>query len=131
MGAKFLINGEQHSNMLQFETVQLNMVELSVQVSDQEVQELRDNTLLPISCITNKECVYGLHTDLITGTVNNCKLQVIRTIETSRDDNCDVLIHHTNYPEIKLIIDGGTPNLDTLHVQVNMDLELRQSAYVI
>ena len=99
-GAKFFINVEQHSHMLQFETVQLNMVELSVQVSDQEVQELRDNTLLPISCITNKECVYGLHTDLITGTVNNCKLQVIRTIETSRDDNCDVLIHHTNYPEI-------------------------------
>ena len=156
MGAKFLINGEQHSNMLQFETIQLNMVELSVQVKDQEVQELRDNTLLPFSCIVNKECVYGLHTYLITGNINKCKLQVIRTLEmhevmlthaskistylvnhehkmilrpteTSRDENCDVLIHHTNYPEIKFIMDGGAPSLDTLHVQVDMDLELRQS----
>ena len=55
MGAKFLINGEQHSNILQFKTVWLNMVELSILVSDQEIQELRDHTLLPLSCVADKQ----------------------------------------------------------------------------
>ena len=64
--------------------------------------------------------------------VNHEHKMILRITETAKDDNCDVLLHHTNYPELKLIIDGGTPNLDTLHVQVDMDLELRQSEeYVI
>ena len=38
-----------------------------------------------------------------------------------------VLLHHTNYPELKLIINAGVPTIDMLHVQIDMDLELRQS----
>ena len=155
-GAKFAIDGEQHSNMLAFETVQLSMVDLSIQVGDQEVQELRDMTILSPACITEMQCVHGLHMYLITSPVNKCKLKVIRTIDmipvqlihldriteylvnhehklilritdTARDDVCDVLIHHTNYPELKLIMNAGVTTIDMLHVQIDMDLELRQS----
>ena len=64
--------------------------------------------------------------------VNHEHKLILRITGTAKDDNCDVLLHHTNYPELKLIIDGGVTNLDTLHVQVDMDLELRQSEeYVI
>ena len=80
-GAKFTIDGEQHSNMLQFETVRLNMVELSIQVGDHEVQELRDMTILSPSCVTEMKCIYGLHTYLITSPVNKCKLQLVRSLE--------------------------------------------------
>ena len=34
--AKFTIDGEQHSNMLSFETVRLSMVDLSIQIGDQD-----------------------------------------------------------------------------------------------
>ena len=36
-GVKFTIDGEQHSNMLAFETVRQSMVDLSIQVGDQDV----------------------------------------------------------------------------------------------
>ena len=52
---------------------------------------------------------------------------ILRITDTAKDDNCDVLLHHTNYPELKLIINAGVTTIDTLHVQVDMDLELRQS----
>ena len=45
-GAKFTINSEQHSNMLSFETIRISMVELNIQVGDQDVQELREMTIL-------------------------------------------------------------------------------------
>ena len=45
-GAKFTIDGEQHNNMLNFETIRLSMVELSIQVGDQDVQELREMAIL-------------------------------------------------------------------------------------
>ena len=57
-GAKFAIDGEQHSNMLAFETVQLSMVDLSIQVGDQEVQELRDMTIRSPACVTKMQCVH-------------------------------------------------------------------------
>ena len=80
-GAKFTIDGEQHSNMLAFETVRLSMVDLSIQVGDQEVQELRDMTILSPSCVTEMKCIYGLHAYLITSPVNKCKLKMIRMID--------------------------------------------------
>ena len=61
-GAKFTIDGEQHSNMLAFETIRLSMVDLSIQVGDHDVQELREMTILSPSCVTEMKCVYGLHT---------------------------------------------------------------------
>ena len=155
-GAKFTIDGEQHSNMLAFETVRLSMVDLSIQVGDQDVQELRDMTILSPSCVTKMKCVDGLHTYLITSPINKCRLKKIRTIsmqtiqlihdnklteylvnhdhklilritDTARDDNCDVQIHHTNYPELKVIIDSEAPAIDIVQTQINMDLELRIS----
>ena len=155
-GAKFTIDGEQHSNMLSFETVRLSMVKLSIQVGDQDVQELREMTILSPSCVTEMKCIVGLHTYLITSPINKCKLRKIRTIsmqptqlihdnilteylvnhdhklilrttDTARDDNCDVQIHHTNYPELKIIIDSEAPAIGTVQTQINMDLELRMS----
>ena len=38
-----------------------------------------------------------------------------------------VLLHHTNYPELKLIINAGVTAIDMLYVQIDMDLELQQS----
>ena len=37
-GAKFTIDGEQHSNMLSFETIRLSIVKLSIEVGNQKVQ---------------------------------------------------------------------------------------------
>ena len=79
-GAKFTIEGEQHNNMLSFETIRLSMVELSIQVGNQEVQELRDMTILSPSCVTEIKCIVGLHTYLITSPLNKCGLRRIRTI---------------------------------------------------
>ena len=45
----------------------------------------------------------------------------------ARDDNCDVQIHYTNYPELKVIIDSEAPAIDIVQTQINMDLELRIS----
>ena len=64
-GAKFVINNEQHSNMLEYQTVRLSTVELSIQVGKQEVQELRDNIILDTECITNMKCIVGVHTYLV------------------------------------------------------------------
>ena len=118
--------------MLSFETVRRSMVELSIQVGDQDVQELREMTILSPSCVTEMKCIVGLHTYLITSPINKCKLRKIRTIsmqptqlihdnilteylvnhdhklllritDTAWDDNCDVKIHHTNYPELKIL----------------------------
>ena len=61
-GAKFTIDGEQHSYMLAFKTVRLSMVDLSIQIGDHDVQELREMTILSPSCVTEMKCVYGLHT---------------------------------------------------------------------
>ena len=36
--------------------------------------------------------------------VNHDHKLIIRITNTARDDNCDVQIHHTNYPELKIII---------------------------
>ena len=33
-------------------------------------------------------------------------------------------IHHTNYPELKVIIDSEAPAIDIVQTQINMDLEL-------
>ena len=119
-GAKFTIDGEQHSNMLAFETVRLSMVDLSIQVGNQDVQELREMTTLSPPCVTEMKCIVGLHTYLITSPLNKCKLGKIRTsnmqptrlihdnklteylenrdpkliiqiIYTARDDNCNIL----------------------------------------
>ena len=154
--AKFTIDGEQHSNMLIFETVRLSMVKLSIQVGDQEVQELREMTILSSSCVTEMKCIVGLHTYLITSPINKCELRKIRTIsmqptqlihnnilteylvnhdhkliiritDTTRDDNCDPQIHHTNYPELKVIIDSEAPAIGSVQTQINMDLELQMS----
>ena len=132
------------------------MVDLSIQIGDQDVQELREMTILPPSCVTEMKCIVGLHTYLITSPINKCRLKKIRTISmqntqlihdnilteylvnhdhklilwitnTARDDNCDVQIHHTNYPELKIIIDSEAPAIDTVQTQINMDLELRIS----
>ena len=132
------------------------MVELSIQVGDQEVQKLREMTILSPSSVTEMKCIVGLHTYLITSPINKCKLRKIRTIsmqptqlihdnilteylvnhdhklilritDTARDDNCDVQIHHTNYPELKIIIDSEAPAIGTVQTQINMDLELRMS----
>ena len=152
-GAKFTIDGEQHSNMLSFETVRISMVELTIQVGDQDVQELREMTILSPSCVTEMKCIVGLHTYLITSPINKCRLKKIRTIsmqttqiihnniltkylvnqdhklilritDTVRDDKCDVQIHHTNYPELQIIIDSEAPAIGTVQTQINMDLEL-------
>ena len=72
--AKFTIDGEQHNNMLSFETIRLSMVELSIQVGDQEVQELREMTILSPTCVTEMKCIVGLHTYLITSPLNKCGL---------------------------------------------------------
>ena len=129
--AKFTFKGEQHNNMLSFETIRLSMVELSIQAGDQEVQELREMTILSPTYFTEIKCIVGLHTYLITSPLNDCGLRKIRTIsmqpiqiihnnkltkylvkqdhkliirttDTARDDNCGVQIHHTNYPELKI-----------------------------
>ena len=50
-GAKFTIDGKQHSNMLSFETVRLSMVDLSIQVGDQDIQELLNITSVCIGGI--------------------------------------------------------------------------------
>ena len=59
--------------------------------------------------------------------VNHEHKLILRTTDTAKDDNCDVLLHNTNYPELKLIINARVTTIDTLHVQVDMDLELRLS----
>ena len=59
--------------------------------------------------------------------VNHNHKLILQITDTARDDNCDVLIHHTNYPELKLIINAGVPAIDMLHTQIDMDLELRLS----
>ena len=66
--------------MLSFETIRLSMVELSIQVGDQEVQELREMTILSPTCVTLMKCIVGLHTYLITNPLNKCGLRKIRTI---------------------------------------------------
>ena len=73
--AKFAIEGEQHSNMMSFETVRLSMVSVNIQVGDQDVQELREMTILSPSCVTKMKCIVGLHTYLITSPLNKCKLK--------------------------------------------------------
>ena len=52
---------------------------------------------------------------------------ILRIIDTAKDDNCDVQIHHTNYPELKVIIGEDAPAIDILQMQIDMDLELRLS----
>ena len=74
-GAKFTIDGKQHSNMLSFETVRLSMVDLSIQVGYQDIQELREMTILSPSCILEMKCVFGLHTYLIISPINKCRLK--------------------------------------------------------
>ena len=59
--------------------------------------------------------------------VNHDPKLILRITDTSRDDNCDVQIHHTNYPELKVIIDSEAPAIDIMQTQINMDLELRIS----
>ena len=110
------------------------MVELSIQIGNQEVQELRDMTILSPSYVTEMKCIVGLHTYLITSPLNKCgprkirtiimqttkvnhgnKLTeylvnhdhklIIRTTKAVRDDNCGVQIYHTNYPELKALLD--------------------------
>ena len=155
-GAKFTIEGKQHNNMLSFETIRLSMVKLAIQVGDQEVQELREMTILSPTCFTEMKCIVGLHTYLITSPLNKCGLRKIRTIsmqstqiihnnklteylvnhdhkliirttDTARDDNCGVQIHHTNYPELKILIDSEALTIGTVQSQINMDLELQMS----
>ena len=57
-GAKFTIEGEQHSNMLSFETIRLSMVELSIQVGDQKVQELKGNDH-PVTILRHRNEMYS------------------------------------------------------------------------
>ena len=59
-GAKFTIEGKQRNNMLSFQTIRLSMVELSIQVGNQEVQELRDMTILSPSCVTQMKCIVSI-----------------------------------------------------------------------
>ena len=64
-GAKFTIDAEKHSNMLAFETVRLSMVDLSIQVGNQDVQELREMTILSPSCVMT-DCTPILSPVLLT-----------------------------------------------------------------
>ena len=59
--------------------------------------------------------------------VNHDHKLILRILDTAKDDNCDVQIHHTNYPELKVIIGEEIPAIDTLQTQIDMDLELRIS----
>ena len=119
------------------------MVELLIQIGKQEVQELRDVTILSPSCVTEMKCIVGLHTYLITSPLNKCGLRKIRTIsmlitninhenplteylvnhdhkliirttKSVRDEDCDVQVYHNNYPELKIILDSEAPNLNTV-----------------
>ena len=66
--------------MLEYQTVRLSTVELSIQVGKQEVQELRDNIILDTECITNIKCIVGVHTYLVLDTFEKCKLKKIRSV---------------------------------------------------
>ena len=59
--------------------------------------------------------------------VNHDHKLIIRITDTARDDNCDVQIHHTNYPELKIIIDSEAPTIGTVQTQINMELEPRMN----
>ena len=56
-GANFVNDNKQLSNMLEYQTVGLSMVELSIQIGKQEIQELWDMTILSLSCITKMKCI--------------------------------------------------------------------------
>ena len=56
-GANFVNDNKQLSNMLEYQTVGLSMVELSIQIGKQEIQELWDMTILSPSCITKMKCI--------------------------------------------------------------------------
>ena len=59
--------------------------------------------------------------------VNHDPKPIIQITDTARDDNCDVQIHHTNYPELKIIIDSEAPTIGTVQTQINMELEPRMN----
>ena len=59
--------------------------------------------------------------------VNHDPKLIIRITDTARDDNCDVQIHHTNYPELKIFIDSEAPPIGTVQTQLNMELEPRMN----
>ena len=114
--AKFTIDGEQHSNLLAFETVRLSMVDLSIQVGDHDVQELREMTILSPSCVTEMKCVYGLHTYLITSPTNKCRLKRIRTIDMQAiqliHDNklTEYLVNHDHKLILRILETANTPH---------------------
>ena len=69
-----------------------------------------------------------LHDNVLTEYfVNHDHKLILRITDIARDDNCEVQIHHTNYPELKVIIDSEAPVIGTVQTQINMDLELRIS----
>ena len=69
-----------------------------------------------------------IHNNILTEyLVNQDHKLILRITDTVRDDKCDVQIHHTNYPELKIIIDSEAPAIGTVQTQINMDLELRIS----
>ena len=56
--------------------------------------------------------------------VNHDHKLILRITDTARNDNCDMQIHHANYPELKVIINLDAPAIDIMQTQIDMDLEL-------
>ena len=69
-----------------------------------------------------------IHGNKLTGyLVNHDPKLIIRITNTARDDNRDIQIHHSNYPELKIIIDSKAPTIGTVQTQINMELEPRMN----
>jgi hypothetical protein len=131
-GAKFVINGEEHSNMLELLRVQITMRETTIQVSKNGITDTQTNIELEKNCLESLRCKIGMATYLLLEKSKECQLVQIRTIPvnsttlvhdgqpteylvndqhkllirtTNKEENkeCGITMYSTNYPRLKLI----------------------------
>lgn len=131
-GAKFVINGEEHSNILELLNVQITMRETTVQVSKKGIMDTQSNIALEQKCLETLRCKLGMSTYILLEKPKECKLVQIRTMlvnntwlmhegqsteymvndqhkilirTTNKEENkeCGITVYSTNYPRLKII----------------------------
>ncbi len=131
-GAKFVIDGEEHSNMLELLSVQITMRETTIQISKSGIMDTQNNIELEKKCLESLRCKVGMSTYILLEKPKECQLVqirtilvnstwlvhngqsteymindqhkiLIRTINKEEDKECGIMLYSSNYPRLKLI----------------------------
>ena len=110
-GATFLVNGEQHSGIMQYASLEVLIEEVTIEIDEGSIRDLDANIKLPYACGKDESCTNGAVAYVWNNPDEWCPMYHIRTLPmeriqlTTAKGTEDALISHEH--KLTLILRGS------------------------